>query len=181
MDGLEPKIDFFPKASAKVKGPGYPPSMRRENGIRIYPPSPDPVGEEDPIEEAGSLEERKEEIKLDNKAALSSSQESAMILSKLNVIADSKFASIFKKLRAVEGRLNRIEALLKGGVKTNDTYWGFDNWRDLRPYGSAIGMVDKVYAMIFDAVDNNNGILRDNGGNRSRKRPNLSFHGEDDA
>lgn len=178
MDRLEPNVNFFP--SVNNKRPNYGPNVKRDNGITLCPPSPDLREQEDPIEEDRKMEERKEEIALDDRAvAQASSQDAAIMMKKLDRLLDSKHAVIFRKLKTLEQKVARIDAVIQHGVKANDQYWMLDNWRDLKNYAAVAGMADRCYAMIFDAVDHNGGVLRDNGGTMRRKRPLPdSFDGE---
>lgn len=80
---------------------------------------------------------------------------------KLDLLLNRKFAVIFRKIQAIEGRLDRIESLFRSGVQTDDAYWGFGNPRDLKPLNRYYSMIDKLYAMCMDAVKFNRGMLRE--------------------
>lgn len=162
FDGPEPKIKFFPHASVthKETTPGYPPQPKG-----IVPTPSSPTDDIDEVEE--DLEDYKEEMKLTDQ--LNTDDDKGTILKKLDLLLDRKFMAIYKRLDRVEKEHNRSKSLLKEGVKANDMYWGFDNWRDMKHYGAIAGMAERCYAMIFDAVDYNGGILRDNRTNKRRK------------
>lgn len=181
LSSPEPNVNFFPSAS-KVKGPGYPPNLR---GVkRVYPdPSADDrraavdyrteEGEkegEDEISETEKkeLDERKEEIAIGQDLASSVDQPYSAIFKKLDYLLDRKFSAIYRRLERSEKGQSKIHSLLTEGVNEGDPYWNFDNWRRLKGYGAVAGMADRCYAMIFDAIEYNNGVLRDN---RQNKKP----------
>lgn len=84
---------------------------------------------------------------------------------------DKQFANIRLKQHQLETRVARIESLLRNGCKENDPYWDFGNPRGLNPYGILHYVANKSMAMIYSAVDNNAGVLRDDGSRRKRRDP----------
>jgi len=152
FNGTEPIVKRYP-ANSKVPFAVVP------------PPSPtpplSPQLEEKNEGENAKMEERKEEIDLNEAQREECSQESASINAKLDRLMDNKFSGIYNRLRSLENRASRVDTLLRGGAKANDNYWQFDNWSDIRGYGAVAGMAAKCYAMIADAVKWNDGVLRD--------------------
>lgn len=91
----------------------------------------------------------------------------ASILQKLDSILDRRLSALSRRVSILEKETAKVLDLIRNGCRENDTFWGFDNYRPLKNWGAVAGMSDRTYAMIFDAIDFNNGVLRDN---RLKKR-----------
>ena len=173
FNGPEPIVNQFPHAIPVECTPGYPPNLK---GIKTIPPPSPPIEEEkidlneDPIEEDDSLHDFKEEVSL-AKALTELNGDKQVILAKLDQILDRKFVAIYRRLDRLEKEHTKAMSLLREGCPAQDAFWGFDNYRPLKHYGAIAGMSDRSYAMIFDAIDFNDGKLRDN--RVKRKRTNL--------
>lgn len=155
FNGTEPIIKRYP-ANSKVPFAVLPPSSPTP------PVSPQLVDEPEKKNDAETveMEERKEEIVLNERQIDQCSQESATINAKLDRLMDNKFAGVYNRLRSLENRANRVDTLLRGGARANDSYWEFNNWSDIKGYGAVAGMAARCYAMIFDAIKWNDGVLR---------------------
>jgi len=131
------------------------------------PPTSPPVAEihdngsllarnEDPSDDLDSV---KEEIAIEDD--IEEKAPDPALHQKLDAILNKKFVGIYNKIRALEGKLDRIDRLIRSGVQQEDVYWEFNNPRDLKPLNRYYSMIDKLYAMNMDAVKFNRGILRE--------------------
>lgn len=124
-------------------------------------PTPEHPGPDREEEEKDEMSDLREEIKAEKEVDALVEGDHAVIIKKLDVICDKKFTAIFRKLQALEGRINKLEELVRKGCATEDPYWNFGNPRDIKPLSRYYGMVDKCYAIIMDAVNYNGGKCRD--------------------
>ena len=127
--------------------------------------------EKNEAQEEIELNDWKEEVGL-AKQLQDTDGDKGIILKKLDALLDRKFSAIYRKITILEKEHEKTKSLLTGGCQENDSYWNFDNWRPLKSYGAVAGMADRVYAMVFDAIDYNGGVLRDNRLNPKRKNKN---------
>lgn len=173
FNGPEAIVDQFPHASKhhKETSPGYPPSLGKSNLERTVKLPPTPPLFDANVDDAASLHEMKEEMK--NSVDLLNLADAAQqaIITKLDEILDRRYSSISRKLYQVETRVARIEKLLREGCPAGDQYWDFNNPGDLKAYGILHYVANKSMAMIYQAIDENAGTLRDDG-TRRRKRVN---------
>lgn len=161
-EGPEPAINFFPKFHKDFeKKRKEVPDDCKSAAVFIPPDSPEP--------EDKSIYEWKEEIAL--MKTLSSSDDKSEVLRRLDVLLDRKWRSLYQRITILEKEHEKAKRLLQDGVKANDPYWAFDNWRDIRHYGAVAGMAARCYAMVFDAIDYNNGVLRETQDSKRRRRP----------
>lgn len=127
------------------------------------------IDKEDDRSAQEQMDDWKSEIRAtDELKALADPIQSA-ILSRIDQLMDKQFASVFRKQHQLETRVSRIEQLLRSGAKANDPYWDFGNPGELKPYGILHYVANKSMAMIYSAVDENSGILRDDGSRRKRR------------
>lgn len=124
---------------------------------------------DDDVSDQEKIDQLKEELKCSEELKALSDVATSDILARIDQLMDKQFSTLFRKQHQLEDRLARIDHLIRFGVKANDPYWDLGNPGELKPYGILHYVANKSMAMIYSAIDENTGILRDDGTRRKRR------------